>query len=138
MNQFFIFVWLFSAVAFAQEPLIDPVNVQADKDKKAAIAKECPNLKAVQLATCVSKAGIAKRFPKRGTIAYSQAAYGGLTETQAKQKYDALEALAPKARSNIYARELIAGEVFIEDLQREMAWIETNKLAGLKRYKIVK
>jgi hypothetical protein len=138
MNKFFIFIYLFSAFAFAQDPLIDPVNLQADKNKKAAIAKECPNLKAVQLATCVSKFGIAKRFPKRGTIAYSQAAYGGLTESQAKEKYDSLELLTPKARSNIYARELIAGEVFIEDLQREMAWIETNKLAGLKRYKIVK
>jgi len=136
-NIIFIFIACFSQMVLAQkQPCIDQHNLTVDADKKAAIAKECPTLKGAQLATCVSKAGIAKRFTKRGSIPFSEATYAKLTEKDASKKALELEALQKQCRSNVFARELVAGELFAEDIQREISWLETHKLAGVRRYQL--
>lgn len=131
---FILFTFVTNLALAQSSPFIDQTNLKADTDKKAAIAAECPNLKGVQLASCVSKAGLTKRFTKRGTIAYAESAYGKLSEQEASKKLNELEALVKQCRSNVFARELVPGELFREDVEREISWIETNRLAAKRRY----
>ncbi len=134
---FTLAIALSAATAFAQNaPLIDDYTLKVATEKKALIEKECPQLRGMKLATCVKQSRINDRLKKRGSDAYAADHYQTLNEKQALEKVDQLERLAKKARSNVFARELVEGELFQEDIEREIDWLELNKLNKKRRYQV--
>jgi len=133
MRGFILLVFLFPALAFAREAVIDPYQYQRDQGFSDALLS-CEDQTGTEnvFVAFKCKGEVRKKYktdvPKRGSDEYAAQHYSGLTKAQGEEKIKELQAMQQKARENVRREDLQPGEVVAEDFLAEKWWIMEHVL----------